>query len=143
MKKTFKNIISASLIVIGMALVPSMQSIAHAAGSSCSSDLSAVQGIFSVQLCSPTTAAITIINLMLDLLTVIAIGFIIYGGFQMVLSGGNEKKVTEARSTIVNAIIGLVIAILSFTIVTVVGNTLNDFGKSSSNQSTSSTIPAP
>ena len=42
---------------------------------------------------------------------------LIIGGFRYVFSQGNEKAVTGAKDTILYAIIGLVIAILSYAIV--------------------------
>lgn len=47
----------------------------------------------------------------------IAVGFIIYGGFQYILSSGDPSGIKKAKETIVNAVIGLVIAMLAFGIV--------------------------
>ena len=51
-----------------------------------------------------------------------AVGFIsvvmlILGGLRYIISGGDSKKVTDAKNTIMYAIIGLIIAILSYAIV--------------------------
>lgn len=46
----------------------------------------------------------------------VAVAMLIYGGFRMVLSGGDAKQAGAARSTITYAIIGLIIVFLSFTI---------------------------
>ena len=43
----------------------------------------------------------------------IAVGFVIFGGFLFILSSGNTEKTTKARKTIINAAIGLVIAIMA------------------------------
>ena len=54
---------------------------------------------------------------------VVAIVFIIYSGIQYTTSAGDAGKVQKAKNTIVYSVIGLVIAILSFVIVTwVLGN---------------------
>ena len=42
---------------------------------------------------------------------------LIFGGIRYVVSGGDSKKVTDAKNTIMYAIIGLIIAILSYAIV--------------------------
>ena len=42
---------------------------------------------------------------------------LIIGGIKYVLSGGDSKKVTDAKNTVLYAIIGLVIAFLAFAIV--------------------------
>jgi magnesium-transporting ATPase (P-type) len=58
-----------------------------------------------------------IINILSSLVAVVAVIMIIVGGFRYVTSGGDSARVTSARSTIFNAIIGLAIAILAQVIV--------------------------
>ena len=48
---------------------------------------------------------------------IIAFIFIIIGGFKFLTSGGDEKKVASASSTLTYAIIGLAVTILAFVIV--------------------------
>ena len=72
---------------------------------------------------------------MLSLLGIISILFIIVGGYKMVLSNGNEKTFTEGRNTVTYAVIGLVVAILAYTIIVVVTNTVGSLGNQSSNSS--------
>lgn len=50
--------------------------------------------------------------------------FIIYGGFRMVMAAGDEEAYTQAKTTITWAILGLVVAALSFSIVAIVRNFL-------------------
>jgi Type IV secretion system pilin len=47
----------------------------------------------------------------------VSVVMLIIGGFRYVLSNGNEKSVTAAKDTILYAIIGVVIALLSFAII--------------------------
>jgi hypothetical protein len=54
----------------------------------------------------------------------IAVLFIIIGGMQYILSGANEDLAKRGKTTLQNAVIGLIIVILSYLIVTVVVNTL-------------------
>jgi hypothetical protein len=49
---------------------------------------------------------------------------IIIGGYQMVTSAGNEEGYKKAKQTITYAVIGLVIAVLSYSIASIVENTL-------------------
>ena len=42
---------------------------------------------------------------------------LIIGGIKYVVSGGDAKKVTDAKNTVLYAIIGLVIAVFSYAIV--------------------------
>jgi magnesium-transporting ATPase (P-type) len=58
-----------------------------------------------------------IINILSSLVAVVAVIMIIVGGFRYVTSGGDSNKVESARSTIFNAIIGLVIAVFAQVIV--------------------------
>ena len=44
---------------------------------------------------------------------VIATGFIVWAGFQYMISQGNSAKVAAAKTTLTNAIVGLIITILA------------------------------
>lgn len=48
---------------------------------------------------------------------IVAVIMLIYGGFRYVMSGGDSKKVTDAKNTILYAIIGLIVAVLAYAIV--------------------------
>lgn len=61
-------------------------------------------------------------DILLRLAAVIAVGFVIYGGFQYMLSQGEPDRTAAAKNTIINAIVGLVIAILATTIVAFIGS---------------------
>lgn len=65
-----------------------------------------------------------IIQLLLGLIGLIAVGFIVYGGFKYITARGDEKATEEAKKTILNAIIGLVVVLLSYVIVTIISNTI-------------------
>lgn len=49
-----------------------------------------------------------------------AIGFIIYAGFQYMLATGDPGKIASAKKSLINAIIGLVIAVLASAIVNLI-----------------------
>jgi hypothetical protein len=55
---------------------------------------------------------------------VVAVAFVIYGGIQYVLSQGEPEKTVNARKTIVNAMIGLLITIIAVPLVSFVGRQL-------------------
>jgi len=59
----------------------------------------------------------TIINFALGLLGLVAVAFLIYAGVLMVTAGGNEEQVGKAKKIITYAVIGIVIILLSYTIV--------------------------
>gem|GEM_PF-6921574 len=54
---------------------------------------------------------------MVSFIAIIAIIFIIIGGFRLAFSAGNTEAITSGRKTITWAIIGLVIALMSFAII--------------------------
>lgn len=61
-------------------------------------------------------------NTVLYAVGIISVIMLIYGGLRYVMSGGDSKKVTDAKNTILYAIIGLIISILAFAIVNFVIN---------------------
>lgn len=58
-----------------------------------------------------------ITNTILYIVGIIAVIMLIIGGIRYVISGGDSKKVTDAKNTILYAIIGLIISFLAFAIV--------------------------
>ncbi len=56
-------------------------------------------------------------NTILYIVGIIAVIMLIIGGIKYVISGGDAKKVTDAKNTVLYAIIGLVIAFLAYAIV--------------------------
>ncbi len=58
-----------------------------------------------------------ITNTVLFAVGIISVIMLIVGGLCYIISGGDSKKVTDAKNTIMYAIIGLIIAILAFAIV--------------------------
>lgn len=58
-----------------------------------------------------------ITNTILYIVGIIAVIMLIIGGIKYVISGGDAKKVTDAKNTVLYAIIGLIICFLAFAIV--------------------------
>lgn len=56
-------------------------------------------------------------NIILPLIGAIAVGMVIYGGVLFITSSGDPEKVTKARKTLMWAIIGIIIVVLSYAIV--------------------------
>lgn len=67
----------------------------------------------------------SIINAALLLAAVIAVAYLIIGGYKYVTSSGNAEAVEAAKSTIMNAIIGLVIIFAAYVIIDFVYGILN------------------
>lgn len=61
-----------------------------------------------------------IINAIIVLGIVLSLIFLLYGGVRWILSGGDKAKVDSARSTIVAAIVGLIIVVLAYVIINAV-----------------------
>ena len=67
---------------------------------------------------------VQIIRVFLLFAGAIAVVFLVVGGFQYVASRGNEEAAEKAKKTITNAIIGLIIIVMAYAIVTIVNNLL-------------------
>lgn len=59
----------------------------------------------------------SIINLLLYIIGAIAVLMVVIGGIRYVVSGGDQKAVTDAKNTILYAVIGLVVAMMAYAIV--------------------------
>lgn len=76
-------------------------------------------------LCSPQLAKLNdfwligaaILELMIRIAALLAVIIVVYGGIRYITSQGNPDQVQQAKNTIVNALIGLVIAIAATAIV--------------------------
>lgn len=62
-------------------------------------------------------SVVRVINFVLTFLALIAVIFVIVGGFRILAAGGNEENVTKGRKTIIYAIIGLLIIFFARVIV--------------------------
>jgi hypothetical protein len=65
------------------------------------------------------------ITIMLIVTVILTLVFLIWGGVQWVQSGGDKQKLASARSRLTYAIIGLVVALLSFAVISIVGSVFN------------------
>lgn len=72
------------------------------------------------------------VTILLIIAAIISLFFLIWGGIRWVTSSGDKTKVESARSTIISALVGLVIAFLAYFIFSVV---LGLFGLSPSSLS--------
>lgn len=65
--------------------------------------------------------ALAIVDDLVRIAALVAVGFVIYGGVQYITSQGSPDEASKAQATIVNALIGLVIALLATAIVSFLG----------------------
>ena len=68
------------------------------------------------------TIGFNIVEIMLHMVAYISIGFIIYGGFKYMISAGNESGIQGSKKTILNAVIGLLISMMSIGLVNFISN---------------------
>lgn len=64
-------------------------------------------------------------NIALGVIGVIAIIMLVIGGIRYMVSGGDAKKITDAKNTVLYAIIGLIICLVSAIIVNTVIATID------------------
>ena len=114
MKNVFKLLlpmiacgIMATVFISGSAFALTLQEGAEAARcDGCPENLFGDAGVFR-----------QVTNIILYVVGIIAVIMLIIGGIRYVVSGGDAKKVTDAKNTVLYAIIGLVICFLAFAIV--------------------------
>lgn len=134
MKKILKYILPTFLSVL-FVFGPSVISLSSTGGNVASAagaieeGLNKVKGEFpaSGKLTRSQTVGELIINIIRILLTVtmaVAVLFIIIGGYQYITSAGSEERAGKGKKTLINAIIGLVLIIMAYAIVSVVNGTL-------------------
>ena len=131
MKSVLKLVLSAVICgVVALAGVSSVSAMTLQEGAEaarcdgCPADLFGDTGVFK-----------QVTNTILYIVGIIAVIMLIIGGIRYVLSGGDSKKVTDAKNTVLYAIIGLVIAFLAFAIVNFVISALPSGDKANSQTS--------
>jgi hypothetical protein len=66
-------------------------------------------------------------NVLVPIGSPIAVGFVIWGGYQLITAGGNQKKIDAGTATIRNAIIGFLVIVFAAAIVSISQNLLQGF----------------
>ena len=66
-------------------------------------------------------------SIALAIVGALSVIMLIWGGVRYIISGGDSKKITDAKNTILYAIIGLIIAVLAYAIVRFVLNTIGSY----------------
>lgn len=68
--------------------------------------------------------ALNVVDMILQLVGYITVGFIIFGGYKYMTSAGSPDGMVKARKTVTNAIIGLIISIFSVAIVKIISGAI-------------------
>jgi uncharacterized membrane protein len=66
-----------------------------------------------------------IIGIVLTIAALVAFIYLLIAGFQYITAGGDTEKATKARTAIINALIGIVVIIVSYVILRYVGQSNN------------------
>ena len=70
----------------------------------------------------------TLTNVMLYLIGAISVIMLIVGGLRYVISGGDSTAVQNAKNTILYAVVGIIVAILAYAVVSFVINSFSGLG---------------
>ena len=73
---------------------------------------------------SPGEIVSQVIEVLLEFAGIVAVIFIIYGGYVLMTSGGNEEGATKGKKILTYSLLGLVVIMLAYTIVVFVTNTV-------------------
>jgi len=125
-----KKIIAATLVMLGfitgMGVVVMQPAVAKSEldddiceDPDVSNELKEIAGCNTTQ--RADTVANNIIKIVSGLLGILAVGVMIYGGFTFLTSTGDASKVAKGKKIVLYGLIGLIVALMAFAIVTFVG----------------------
>ncbi|MFA5070511.1 MAG: Ig-like domain-containing protein [Patescibacteria group bacterium] len=107
---------------------------AHLASAQTALQLEDVGGTLGLTTVNLKTLVINIIRWFLGIISLVAVAYLIYGGILWLTSAGNEEKIKKAKKTILNAIIGVIIVLLSWAIFLLVTHFITDATNGNGNQ---------
>jgi hypothetical protein len=118
------KLLQSTMLVLGLIGVTQLVPVAtaSAAGSdvlteSCETNPSSALCTRSQSLFGPNSIWTKIINTLIFVIGAVAVIMIVIGGFRYVISGGDASQVNSAKNTILYAVVGLVVALMSYGIV--------------------------
>lgn len=92
--------------------------------------------------CTASAVATVAINLLLGLSGVVSVIFLMLGGFWYLTAAGNEEQAEKGRKVLTNAIIGLVVIIMSFALVRIAINLLTSSAGGAATPAPAAATPA-
>ena len=147
MKRFTHLLISGFIVVFSMgAMTLTVSPVTYAAGNSCTSSFLTFPAWYRGLLANDCTMkspgdlggdektklsryiwkiVLNVIEIVLQVVGYAAVGYMIYGGYKYLVSTGSPDKIAAARKTIQNAIIGLIISIMSVAIVATIAGRIN------------------
>lgn len=121
MKKKLAKIISWMVLLISPVVVFAQGLV----GRGLSQVDSPFSGISPASVRDVPTLIVFVIKILLFIGGGVAVLFIILGGYQYLTSAGNEEQAEQGKKTLINAIIGIVIVVLSYVIINAVLGTIS------------------
>jgi len=61
-----------------------------------------------------------ILTIVYVIVTILALAYLLWGGYRWIMSGGDKTKIQNARNTLIFAIVGLIFIFLSFLIINII-----------------------
>jgi hypothetical protein len=117
--KRMKQLLLSALLVVGIAgvILPALPAHAINVFEECK-NVSSDNAVCAAKKSDKATDMVkTAINTALQILGIVGVIMIIVGGFRYTTSGGDAAKLKNARDTIIYAVVGIVVAIMSYAIV--------------------------
>lgn len=78
--------------------------------------------------CTASGLALFAIKTLISFSGVVAVLFLIVGGFFYLTSAGNEEQIEKGKKIIINSVIGLVVVMLAYAIVRIIGGLITSGG---------------
>lgn len=120
-----KNLVKLNILAVLLLLLSAHLVLAQGLGNSPLIPSQQPGGTYGVPADNVETVLLDIINIVLAFVALVAVGFLIVGGFRYITSAGDSEITEAAKKTIYNSIIGLIVVILSYVIVVVIINQLS------------------
>ena len=123
------SLVFSFMFVLAPSFLPALAQSPSSGGDSAQNGLNAIGSAFPEGAKRGKTVQ-EIVKLVIDwalyLAAIIAVIFIIIGGYFYITSAGNPTQAAKGRATLVNALIGLALVVLSYIIVQIVYNFLTN-----------------
>ena len=124
MKKTIKTLIAGLLLVpilaIGVSMATPVSQSVSASSIFDGLNSTLVDGMPTSLFGGEGSVFKTITSVLLFLIGAISVLMLIYGGIRYTISDGDEKSIKAAKDTILYAVIGIIVALLAYAIVSFV-----------------------
>lgn len=123
MKKSIKFII-AIVVAIATAVIPCAGHVMAASSIQEGAEAARAEGM-PAELIGDGGVINQFTNIVLYIVGFISVVMLIWGGIRYIISGGDSKKITDAKNTILYAILGLIIVFFAYAIVNFVLNAIS------------------